>query len=173
MTCPYTGSPPPPQDPWEVAYTPLLAIARKWQRWAINPDQLDPEALVHETWLRLSRQELRQQLLEERLLEVATREMKRVRVDHLRAVRAAKRGGGTRHEELQDVAIEPAPDRSVLRWRSRLEQHSARWGLIVEMRFERGLTVPEVAEELNLSITTIEKECRRLRSWLARELEVA
>lgn len=44
---------------------------------------------------------------------------------------------------------------------------------VVELRFFAGLTVPEVAEVLDLSVTTIENEWRASRAWLLAQLQSA
>ena len=41
---------------------------------------------------------------------------------------------------------------------------------VVELRFFAGLTVPEVAEVMELSVTSIESEWRAARAWLSVEL---
>jgi len=154
-------------------YGELLSIAEAWARRERSPEALEPEALVHETWLRLSHQRLPALDGRSHLVALATREMWRVRIDHARAARAVKRGGHAQRVELPDeLPVEPAPLDGELRpLLGRLAERSARWGRIVELRWGRGWTVARVACELGLSSATIEKDSTRLRAWLARELE--
>ena len=51
-----------------------------------------------------------------------------------------------------------------------LEQLSPRQAQIVVCRFFGGLTLPEIASAIEVSLTTVEKEWRRARAWLATEL---
>ena len=52
----------------------------------------------------------------------------------------------------------------------KLQAIDARKHRVVELRFFAGLTVPEVAEVLALSVTSIESEWRAARAWLSVEL---
>lgn len=154
-------------------YGELLSTAEAWVRQDRYPDALDPEALVHETWLRLARQTLPALEGTSHLVALATREMQRVRIDHVRAARAAKRGGARRRVELsEEVAHEPVPvDGDLTCLLGRLAERSPRWAQIVELRWACGWTVARVARELDVSVGTIEKDSTRLRAWLARELQ--
>ena len=154
-------------------YGELLSTAEAWVRQDRYPDALDPEALVHETWLRLARQTLPALEGTSHLVALATREMQRVRIDHVRAARAAKRGGARHRVELSDeVALEAVPvDEELAGLLERIAEHSPRWGRIVDLRWACGWTVARVARELDVSVGTIEKDSARVRAWLARELQ--
>jgi DNA-directed RNA polymerase specialized sigma24 family protein len=52
----------------------------------------------------------------------------------------------------------------------RLAKIDPRKHRVVELRFFAGLTVPEVADVLELSVTSIESEWRAARAWLSAEL---
>ena len=153
-------------------YGELLSTAEAWSRREKCPDALDPEALVHETWLRLARQSLPALEGPSHLVALATREMRRVSLDHVRAARATKRGGARRRVELSDeLHQEPKTQELELGdLLARLERRSPRWRRIVELRWTLGWTVTRVARELRVSVGTVEKESARLRAWLTREL---
>ena len=51
-----------------------------------------------------------------------------------------------------------------------LEALSPRQSRIVELRFFAGLTVPEVADCLGVSVATVEADWRLARAWLGRRL---
>ena len=53
----------------------------------------------------------------------------------------------------------------------RLSRLSERTGRIVELKFFGGLTEPEIADVLAVSVRTVSGEWRRARAWLTRELE--
>ncbi len=53
---------------------------------------------------------------------------------------------------------------------AQLEQLNERHARIVEYRFFGGLTLPEIAKVLDVSHSTIEKDWRRARAWLASQL---
>jgi RNA polymerase sigma-70 factor (ECF subfamily) len=101
--------------------------------------------------------------------------MRRVLVDHARARRAQKRGGGdapvvadldtfaaAASEAVDLVALDGAL--------SRLAQLDQRQAQVVELRFFGGLSVEEVASTLDLSPRTIKREWQMARAWLRREL---
>lgn len=165
---------PGPRPSWAspTVYGELLSIAEAWSRHERSPEALEPEALVHETWLRLRGQGLPPLESPSHLIALATREMRRVRLDHARTRRAEKRGGARRRVELPELPVEPEPAErdgfeALL---ARLAGRSPRWARIAELRWERGWTVARVARELGLSPATVEKDSRSLRAWLAREL---
>ena len=53
---------------------------------------------------------------------------------------------------------------------SRLEAIDPRGAEVVVLRFFSGLSVPEVAEHLGLSVRTVESDWTHARAWLKREL---
>jgi RNA polymerase sigma factor (TIGR02999 family) len=154
-------------------YGELVSIAEAWGRRERGPQALEPTALVHETWLRLQGQALPPLDGPSHLLALATREMRRVRIDHGRAMRAAKRGGRLRQVDLPEEVEDRehvSPDGEVARALERLAHHRPRWRRVIELRWGLGWTVERVAAELGLSPATIEKDSRLLRLWLDREL---
>ena len=55
----------------------------------------------------------------------------------------------------------------------RLEAADPRKARLVELRYHAGLTNAEAAEALGVSVGTVEREWRFVRSWLQAELEQA
>lgn len=140
---------------------------------------LQPTALVNEVYLRLMGGTAE---IEDRthFFAFAARLMREILVDHARARQAAKRGGGAvkvsldeavgvaSHQGL-DVATVLAVDAAL----SRLEQLDERQGRVVELRTFSGLTLPEIAEVVGVSLATVERDWSVARRWLARELSRA
>ncbi len=54
---------------------------------------------------------------------------------------------------------------------TRLEQIDASASRLVELRSFAGLTLPEAAEALDVSLATAERRWRVAKSWLGRELQ--
>jgi DNA-directed RNA polymerase specialized sigma24 family protein len=52
----------------------------------------------------------------------------------------------------------------------RLTARSERAGRVVELKFFGGLTEPEIAEALEVSVRTVSTEWRKARAWLWLEL---
>jgi RNA polymerase sigma factor (TIGR02999 family) len=135
---------------------------------------LQPTALVHEAWLRISKKEARPVQHRAEFFALASRVMRDVLVDHVRTRTAAKRGGtqirveldhGLAHQEtrvFEFLILNEALDR--------LTQIKPRYTQIIEMRFFGGLSIDEAASVLNVSTATIEREWRVARCWLRREM---
>jgi RNA polymerase sigma factor (TIGR02999 family) len=155
-------------------YDHLRGIARNYLRGRGAGHTLQPTALVHEAFLRMVRRpgEWRDR---NHFISVAAIAMRQILVDHARRRAAGKRGGGraqvtltdgVRAAEGADLVDLLALDRAL----SRLAALSQRQARVVELRCFGGLTVDEVAEVLGISGSLAEKEWRRARAWVRREL---
>ena len=100
--------------------------------------------------------------------------MRRILVDHARAVGAARRGGPKVRQCVElaaDVAVDHGAEMLELHDAlERLGALSERQARVVELRFFGGLTVEETAEALDVSVPTVVREWRFARAWLRREL---
>lgn len=135
---------------------------------------LEPTALVHEAFLRLTRGD--QPVWQDRahFLGVASRLMRQILVDYARRHQARKRGGSRERVSLQDsvVVSKEKSDELLLLDHAlgRLAQQDERQSRIVEMKFFGGLRVEEIAEVLQLSPRTVKREWMMARAWLHREI---
>jgi len=153
-------------------YDELRARAQRLSKDASST--LQATAVVHEAWLKLSGGAGSDWESREHFLGVAAKAMRSVLVDHARARRAAKRGGGARRLEL-DEALRSFESRSVdlLALDDALERlagFDAELARIVELRFFAGLTIAETARLTGVSSATVERGWRTARSWLRAEL---
>lgn len=158
------------------AYERLRTLAER--HYFVSPSStLQPTALVHEVYLRLAESEEWEFRDDEHFLAVAATAMRQVMIDGIRRRKALKRGEGWARVTLQDVALAPgnAPvDLLVLdEVLVRLAALDARQARIVELRVFGGLTVPEVARTLDVSVSTVEKDWRQARAWMRLELQRA
>ena len=99
--------------------------------------------------------------------------MRRVRVDHARARNALKRGGGQGRVELDSGAAVDEPDLDLVAVDEALNKLAARdpeKAKVVELRFFAGLTMPQVAEVLGVSLATAERRWAYTKAWLLAEL---
>jgi RNA polymerase sigma factor (TIGR02999 family) len=100
--------------------------------------------------------------------------MRNILVDHAREQKAAKRGGNQYLMTLTSAdGIGSTPDLDLIALDEALNalaeirpQHSR----IVELKFFGGLTIEEIAEVLEISHATVEREWSFARAWLRREL---
>jgi RNA polymerase sigma factor (TIGR02999 family) len=154
-------------------YDELHRLAQHYMRREAPGHTLQTTALVNEAYLRLVDQNVSWRN-RAHFIGVAAQLMRRILVDHARAHRYAKRGGGQFQVTLDAVA-EMAEGRSpdlvalddALMSLAALNPQQAR---IVELRYFGGLTIEETAEVLGVSDTTVEREWRVARAWLRREL---
>ena len=161
-----------------LVYDELRRLARRHLRHERAEHTLQSTGLVHEAFLRISRESEVQWESRAQFFALASRLMRHVLVDHARARQADKRGGGATLLSLEEAAAagrEPAaaPALDVIaldQALSRLESLDARQVEVVELRFFGGLSVEETAETLDVSPATIKREWACARAWLLREL---
>ena len=136
-----------------------------------RPDHtLQPTALVHEAFLRLINQREVDWRNRAQFLGVAAGLMRRILVNHARDRAAAKRGGERERVSLSLVEVPSGgPDVDLIALEDALERLTAldeRKAKVVELRFFGGLSVAEVAEVLEVSRATVEREWSFARAWL-------
>ena len=133
-----------------------------------------PTELVHEAYLRLFPGPAPAFADRAYFFAAAATAMRRVRVDHARARGAAKRGGGRGRVDLDSgLAVGPEPDLDLVALDEALDRLAARdpaRARLVELRFFAGLTMPQVAEVLGVSLATAERQWAYTRAWLLAEL---
>ena len=159
-----------------LVYAELRRQARRALRREGEGRTLQATALVHEAWLRLDGQHDARWESRTQFLAVAAQMMRRVLVDHARTRRALKRGGGGTQVTLSeaDHAVAASDDVDVLALDdalARLATMDPRKARLVELRYFAGLTIPEAAETLGISLATVGREWAVARMWLRRELE--
>jgi RNA polymerase sigma factor (TIGR02999 family) len=160
-----------------IVYDELRRIARRHLARERKDHTLQSTALVHEAYLRLIGGSGSEYHNRQHFFAVAAQVIRRVLVDHARAVNAAKRGGGAQKILLEDQPEASAPSENVaevlalheaLERLASFDQQQAR---IVELRYFAGLSIEETAEVLSISPATVKRDWVMARAWLARELK--
>ncbi len=141
-----------------------------------RPDHtLQPTALVHEAYLRLGQQREVDWRNRAQVLGLAAGIMRRILVNHARDRAAAKRNGDRERVSLSLVeAPSGARELDLLALESALERLTsldARKARVVELRFYGGLNMDEIAEVLEISRATVERDWSFARAWLYDALE--
>jgi RNA polymerase sigma factor (TIGR02999 family) len=157
---------------WPLVYEELRRLAAYYMDRERSGHTLQPTALVHETYLRLVDQRQINWKNRAQFFGLAAEMMRRILVNHARDRRAAKRGGAAERVSLS-VAVNSfeRPDVNLLALDEALDQLAtldARKSRIVELKFFGGLTTTEIAELLQVSTATIEREWSLARAWLYR-----
>ena len=146
-----------------LVYDELRRIARRCLAGQRSSHTLQPTALVHEAYLRLTNADRDPMRWQGRVhfFATAARVMRQILVDHARKHMAAKRGGGAITVLLADGA---APQKAILDLLAlddamkRLASLDARQCQIVELRFFGGLSIEEAAEVVEISTATAKRD---------------
>ncbi len=157
-----------------IVYAELRRLAASYLSRERQGHTLQPTALVHEAYVRLIDQRQIDWTNRAQFIGLAAVMMRRILVNHARDRIADKRGGGAEHVPLT-LAGEGigAPEVNLLDLHEALNdltETDPRKGRIVELKFFGGLTTEEIAENLNLSVATVERDWKFARAWLYRAM---
>jgi RNA polymerase sigma-70 factor, ECF subfamily len=157
-----------------VVYKELRRMAARFFDDERAGHTLQPTALVHEAWFRLSAQREIVWQSRSQFFAIAAQLMRRILLDHARRHAAGKRGRAAGFLALdENMAIEPErlSDIMVLdEALSRLAALDADQARLVELRFFGGLSVEETAEVMGISTATVKREWASARAWLRKAL---
>ena len=156
-----------------LVYDELRRLAGRYMRRESQGHTLQTSALVNEAYLRLIDQKSVQWQNRAHFFGVAAQLMRRILVDHARSRSRVKRGGGAQMVSLAGQAVVSKEAAEVIALDDALKnlaEMDPRKSQIVEMKFFGGLTNEEVAEVLNVTSRTIEREWRKARAWLNRAI---
>jgi RNA polymerase sigma factor (TIGR02999 family) len=152
----------------------LRRLARGHLRREAPGHTLQPTALVNELYLRMVDRARVSWQCRAQFFAFAAQSMRRILVDHARARRRAKRGGGQPTLQLHDaMGAVAAPGFDVLDLERALTSLAAldeRQGRLVELRVFGGLTIAESADVLGVGIATVNRDWASATAWLQREL---
>lgn len=136
---------------------------------------LQPTALVHEAWLRLSRQAGARWQNRAHFYAVAAEVMRRILVDRARRRQTRKHGGQLERVDLDAVELPgPGDDAVVLQVHDALERLAAEDAVkaeVVKLRFFVGLENAEVAAILGVSEKTVQRHWSFAKAWLYRAMQ--
>lgn len=157
-----------------LAYDDLRQIARRHLR-SSPPDQtISTTALVNELYLRLADITEGSWGGRAQFFAFCSRAMRRILIDYARRRKARKRGGDLNWVPLSEdpPGLEVAIDDilAVEAALTQLELRDPRMARIAEYRYFGGLSVPETAEALEISIRTVEREWARAKAYLRQAL---
>jgi RNA polymerase sigma factor (TIGR02999 family) len=155
-------------------YDELRKLARaRLARERQQHQTLQPTALVHEAYLRVSSQP-RQWDRRGHFFAAAALAMRRILVERARHYRRIKHGGGGEHLQVDEgvAAADPALTDVIAidEALSQLEATDPRKAKVVALRYFAGLSVDETAAALDLSPATVKNEWKFARAWLFRVL---
>lgn len=157
-----------------VVYRELRRMANALLTTERDGHTLEPTALAHEVWIRLSKSRNAGSLEHGAFLRVAAQAMRRILTEHARRRATQKRGGSERRTTLSGQAISPDPTDFALDLDAALDAlkaHDAELVDVVLLRFYAGCDVEEVATSLGISARTVKRRWRFARAWLQQYME--
>lgn len=159
-----------------IVYEHLRAMAGGYLRGQRPGHTLQPTALVHEVYLKLVRSDSDWKD-RAHFCAVAATAMRQILMNHARAKRARKRDANAVNITLDQLATPSvASTLDLVALEDALEklgEISDRLARLIELRFFGGLQFKEIALVLDLSLPTVERDWRRAKAWLNRELSGA
>jgi RNA polymerase sigma factor (TIGR02999 family) len=156
-----------------VVYDELRQIAKRQLLRESPAHTLSSTALVHEVYLRLIQQRQLAANDREHFFAIAARVMRRILVDHARARRRQKRGGGDLAEPDEPALLDAGEVEEVLALEvalERLAKESERAVRVIECRIFAGLTLEETAQALSLSSRSVQRTWVAATAWLRNEI---
>lgn len=160
----------------ETVYDELRVVARRQLRARSLGATIRTTALVHEAFIKLSRDEAPAFNDRCHFFAVAATAMRQILVDHARQRGSEKRGGGWRRIDFEDARLDVADQTEMLleiddalRKLSALEP---RWTRVVECRFFAGMTEIETAAALDVTERTVRRDWTKAKAWLHVELGI-
>jgi RNA polymerase sigma factor (TIGR02999 family) len=134
---------------------------------------LQPTALVHEAYLRLVTDEGLQWNSRGHFFAAAAQAMRRILVENAIRKQTVKHGGARRRVPLEEFHRITESPQDVLDLDDALTRFTAEEpakAQLVQLRFFAGLSTPEAAQALGISVATAERWWAYARTWLFAEL---
>jgi RNA polymerase sigma factor (TIGR02999 family) len=142
-----------------------------------NPGQtLQATALVHEAYIRLVDSDQNQSWDNRgHFFSAAAESMRRILVENARRKKSLRRGGAKQQQSLGQIQADSSDRNEDLLLLDdaidRLEQIDQTKAKLVKLRYFSGLTIPQVANAMGISITTANRYWAYARAWLHEELQ--
>lgn len=174
---PHASVAPAPAMAWfrDDVYDALRALAAARLKSEPAGHTLQPTALVHEAFLKLSTQDRAMMAHKDHFLAVASQAMRRILVDHARRRRVAAssiRGFSLHSPHTDRPNGQPQLDVEALDDAlERLASLHSRQARVAELRYFGGLEIEHVARLLGVSEGSVKNDWRFARAWLKEQLE--
>ena len=159
----------------DLVYAELHRQAHRYLQRERIGHTLQTTALVHEAYLKLSKQKSVAWKSRAHFFAIAATVMRRILIDYAKSRHRIRRGGP--NEDLpidtgftlavSDTNLDLIELNEAL---DRLAQKDPDLARIVELRFFAGLEVPDTAEALGVSESTVKRGWAMAKAWLHREL---
>lgn len=157
-----------------LVYEELRRLAAAKMALENSGQTLQPTALVHEAWLRLTGDENRRWNDRTHFFAAAAEAMRRILVDNARRKLAQRHGGGQQRVDIPEIACAVAEDDDqILAVNEALEKFAVtdkQKADLVKLRYFVGMTILEASEALGISEPTAKRHWAYARAWLYEEI---
>ena len=156
-----------------VVYGELRKLAASRLAGEAAGHTLQPTALVHEAWLKLTKDENRRWNGRSHFFAAAAEAMRRILVDSARRKRALRHGGGQQRIDIAEIVLAAPNDSQILVVNDALEKFATvdrQKAELVKLRYFAGLTIDEAAGVLGISAPTAKRYWAYARAWLFEEI---
>ena len=169
------GDPTATEQLLPLVYDELQKMASAKLAQEMPGQTLQGTALVHEAYLRLAGENRQQPWRGRRQFFAAASEaMRRILVENARHKKSIMRGGGGERQDLEMEQIEAnRPPEEILALHDALDDLAERDPLkaeLVKLRYFVGMTIPEAAEVLGISTSSIDRHWSYARAWLHQQI---
>ena len=161
-----------------LVYVELRRLAAARMAHEAAGHTLQPTALVHEAWLRLSGNQSQEWEGRAHFFGAAAEAMRRILIDKARRKRAVRHGGELAKVSADatgfDLASPAADDEELLLVNEALDAlaaHDPRKAGLVKQKYFVGLTLEEAADVLGISHRTAKRDWAYARAWLFNEVK--
>ena len=160
------------EDLLPLVYEELRRLAAARVAHEAAGQTLQATALVHEAWLRVASDGEHTWQNRGHFFGAAAEAMRRILIENARRKARLKHGGGQARLNIEDLELaDSTPDDKVLMINEaleRLEAEDREAAQIVVLKFFAGLTNEAVAQNLNLSERTVDRQWAYAKAWLFR-----
>lgn len=157
-----------------LVYEELRRLAAHKMSQQAPGQTLQPTALVHEAWLKLTTGASQSWNDRQHFFRAAAEAMRQILVDRARQRKASKHGGDLRRTKLADSTIPcPSSDDELMAVDEALKalaQRDPTSAELVKLRYFVGLSMAEAAEGLGLPLRSAERMWTFAKAWLRKEM---
>jgi RNA polymerase sigma factor (TIGR02999 family) len=175
LTAVESGDPKAADELLELVYQELRQLAARKMAQEPPGQTLQPTALVHEAWLRLLGSDNPGFENRAHFFSAAAEAMRRILIDRARRRRTHRHGGGYQRVDLdeRDLAA-PQADEELLAVHEALDKLAREHPVqaeVVKLRYFGGRTIEEVAQILDISLSSVKNYWAFARAWLLQEIK--
>ncbi len=161
----------------DLVYNELRDLAAAKMAREAPGQTLQSTALVHEAWLRLIGDEHRRFEGRTHFFAAAAEAMRRILIERARRRRAVRHGGKCERVDLkEDMLASPEDDERLLALNDalgKLERKHPAQAQVVKLRYFTGMSNDEIAELLEVSVSTVKNYWIFSKAWLYKDIRGA